>query len=367
MVRRVEEWASINTYTLNNHGLESFFRNFRKEAGHLNATIRDLPMQGSTQPCLQVMKREEKKPSLLFLGHADTVFSPESPFQSVEVTDQEMIKGPGVADMKGGLAVMLTAIEAFERSPFAKRIGWEILINPDEEVGSPASTPLIMERAKEHRIGLVFEPSLPDGSFISRRSGSLNFCLKSTGSASHAGRAFFEGENAILPLAKVLEKIAEITDEEAGITSNVAVVHGGEALNIVPGGAVAKVNIRFEKSEQLEPIEKKVASLLPPSITYERLSCRLPKPFDEKTKKLFDGFKRCADQLAIPFSFKASRGVCDGNTLHAAGLPAIDTLGAMGGGIHTEEEYLLIPSLVERASLVCLFLMQFANGEFHDL
>ena len=118
---------------------------------------------------LLIRKRPEAPLRLLLCCHTDTVYPSDHPFQkSVRIADN-ILRGPGVTDAKGGLVVMLLALEAFERSPWSAKLGWEVLINPDEEIGSPGSAPLLIQAAKRNDLGLIFEPSFPDGNLAGAR------------------------------------------------------------------------------------------------------------------------------------------------------------------------------------------------------
>src|SRR3989304_2280040 len=134
--------------------------------------LRWLSGKGIRKPlgnALSIRKRSTA-PLRIFLGaHMDTVYPADHPFQKAVRVDQNTLRGPGVADSKGGLVVMLKALEALERSPYAQSVGWEVLINPDEELGSPGSAPLLAQAAKNTHLGLVFEPPLPDGALVGAR------------------------------------------------------------------------------------------------------------------------------------------------------------------------------------------------------
>jgi glutamate carboxypeptidase len=171
-------------------------------------------------------------------------------------------------------------------------------------------------------------------------------------------------------MAQVIIKISNLSDPFRGIIANVGSISGGGPTNIVPALALCRVNIRTNTIDEMNEVIEQMHSFTDKKhdecagITFEVYEdvLRPPKPFDLKTQQLFENIKACANQLGIKVSWKESGGVCDGNILAAAGLSTIDTLGARGDHIHTHNEYLLIESLVERASLTSLFLMQLANS-----
>ena len=158
--------------------------------------------------------------------------------------DDNRIQGPGVTDAKGGLLVMLKALEAFERSPWANELGWEALINPDEEIGSPGSKLLLEKAARTNDIGLVFEPSLSDGNLVGSRRGSGNFVVMVKGRAAHAGREPHIGRNAINALAEFVVQLNSLPPGALGLTLNVGYIEGGGPVNVVPDRAICKFNVR---------------------------------------------------------------------------------------------------------------------------
>lgn len=382
MVRLTTEWAEINSHSENVEGLGHMLQALKREFRKLPGTLQELPLppkvsvdpQGRTYTtplgqALSLTKRASGCPSILLSGHMDTVYPKSSSFQKCTLR-APLLNGPGVADLKGGLVVLLLALEALERSPFAPQIGWEILINPDEEIGSPGSSPLLAERARYHEIGLVFEPGLPDGAFVHCRKGSANYLLLAKGRSAHIGRDFQSGRNAILFLLPLLQELARLTDPEAGIFLNVGLISGGEALNRVPECALAHFAVRASTAKQMTQVEKNIQDLLERhrpeegTLTLMKTSSRPPKPFDRASEQLFLEVRRSAELLGLSMDWRETGGVCDGNTLAAAGLPTIDTLGPIGGSLHTEEEYVLLDSLVPRAKLAALILMQISDGTF---
>ena len=151
---------------------------------------------------IHIVKRPDAKHKVLLCIHMDTVYQHDSLFQRCVMQDDGTLNGPGVADAKGGIVVMLHALQALEASPLAQHIGWEVLLNPDEEIGSPGSRPMIDSIAKRCDFGLLFEPALGDNQLVSWRKGSGNFSLLVRGRSAHAGRAFAEGRNALVAAAQ---------------------------------------------------------------------------------------------------------------------------------------------------------------------
>ncbi len=318
---------------------------------------------------LYCQKRPHLTRRILLCGHMDTVFPPSSPFRLSQHPLENRLVGPGVADMKGGLMIMLTALQAFERTPAAETLGWDVFINADEEVGSLASQHHLCAIAKQAQAALVFEPALDEiGTLARARKGCGHFTIHATGKAAHAGRDFHAGKNAIMLLANALIAIHKLNQQNASFTINIGLIQGGEALNQVPDKAGAKLEIRVENPkkqveilQQLQHIcdslSKKDAEL-----TLEGQFHRPIKLISPQTERLFLKLQHAAGQLNLTRHWQDSGGCCDGNNLAALGVPVLDTLGMRGGQIHTEQEYACIDSLVEQASLTLLLLHDLASG-----
>jgi glutamate carboxypeptidase len=379
MLDLLTSWVNINSGSNNLEGLNKMLDAIEATFGVLNGKSERIPLAPRQQmdskgktiempsaPALSIKKPSTAPFKVLLAGHIDTVFPLSSPFQRAEQLDPDILRGPGSADMKGGLVIMLKALEAFEKSPFADKLSWEVLINPDEELGSPSSEPLFAERAPHYNIGLIFEPSFPDGSLVNERKGSINYTIVAHGKAAHAGRDYHAGRNAITALAHFVKEVENLNDRNRGITVNVGSFEGGGPTNIVPDLAVCKVNIRMQNPQDLPHIQTAVRQIInrcPEGVSFElhEHTIRPPKPYNKPHHQLFEALKTCAKDLGLDLKWQPSGGVCDGNTLWAAGLPTIDTLGAVGGHLHTHDEFIFIPSLVERAQLTACFLMQLAE------
>ncbi len=372
METQLERLVNINSYTENLEGLkrmadelEAAFKPLKAEMARLllpPRTCIDSQGEVTKRPlgeALHLIKRPNAPFRLFLGGHMDTVYPPTHPFQKAERLAGRL-NGPGALDMKGGLLILLTLLHAIERSSFAPRIGWEVLINPDEEIGSVGSRNLLAECASRNHLGLIFEPAFPDGQIVSSRKGSATFTIVARGRAAHAGRDFASGRNALTALAKFILKAEALTDLEKGTTVNIGQLQSGEAVNVVPVLAISRLNVRVTKKEALDELQsslRRFAKEADEGVTLfiHEDAATPPKEFDEKQRKLFELLKACGEELHDPIQWRPSGGTCDGNRLQANGLRSIDTLGAIGGGMHTEEEYVDLPSLSKRAQLAALF------------
>ncbi|HEY5722589.1 MAG TPA: hydrolase [Allosphingosinicella sp.] len=319
---------------------------------------------------LLVRVRPEAPVQLLLTGHMDTVFGPDHNFQSTAwIEEGQVLGGPGVADMKGGIAVMLAALKALEASPAAARLGYEVVINSDEEVGSPGSAALIAEAARGKAAAFTYEPAaLPDGTLAGARPGSGNFSFAIHGRSAHAGRNPEEGRNAVIAAADLALRLAKAG--APGLSVNPAKIEGGGPNNVVPDFALLRVNLRPDTAaDQARAVSQVEAAVAMVSAEHEvRIEShggfgRPPKPLDPKAEKLFGLVRRCGADLGQAISWRATGGVCDGNNIAACGVPVVDTMGVRGGSIHSSDEYLIVASLAERASLSALALLRLAEGE----
>jgi glutamate carboxypeptidase len=381
MLDLTERWSAINTGTGNLAGLA-------RQAGELADAFSALPGKVSLrEPApvaaidasgdeierqhgdhLVLTVRPDADRRLLLTGHMDTVYPPEHPFQAATWRDADTLNAPGAADMKGGLAVMLHALLAFEASEAAQAVGYDVLINSDEETGSLSSAPLVAELARGKAAALTYEPSaLPDGTLAHARGGSGNYSVVVTGRSAHAGRNPQDGRNAVVAAAALALELKAL--EYADLSVNPARIDGGSANNVVPDHAVLRFNIRPRTREAVAAFERELKVLLRTIEADQQVAIRLhggisrpPKPVDARAQALFDLVGETSAALGRPLGWQASGGVCDGNNIAACGVPVVDTMGVRGGAIHSPDEYLIVSSLAERAALSAVVLHRLATG-----
>ena len=327
----------------------------------------DIPLQ----PALEITTRPDAPVQIVLTGHYDTVFPAHSHFQTPERVDADTLHGPGTADMKGGLRVMLEALKTLEANPERDRVGYTVLLSPDEEIGSPGSRHRLAELGRRAHVGLTFEPALADGSLAGARKGSGNFALTVRGRAAHAGREHHLGRNAMAALARFAARLDALNGEREGVTFNFAKVDGGGATNIVPDLAVGRFNTRMVEPEDCDWIDARLTELVAQTHAEDGIAAELsggfsrpPKPMSPANARVFDWVKRAGASLCQDIRWAPSGGVCEGNNLWASGCPNVDTLGVRGGEIHSDREYMVIPSLVERAQLSALVLGRIAEGSY---
>ena len=183
----LESWANINSGSHHVAGLERMRRRLREDFAHAfpTAEIAEVPLANTEARALRVSMRAGAARTVVLSGHYDTVYEAEDAFQTCTRLDAERLRGPGVIDMKGGIVTMLAALQAFEQAPPAAALGWEVLLTPDEEIGSFGSAPLFVEAAKRHCLALVFEPARPSGDIVQSRKGTGNLVATCRGRAAH--------------------------------------------------------------------------------------------------------------------------------------------------------------------------------------
>jgi glutamate carboxypeptidase len=381
MVERAIGWCAINSGSRNLAGLDEMSALLETELARLPGTVERKPLAPATQIAQDGSARSEANGAALLLtvrpqaqvqvvltGHYDTVYPADTAFRTVQTRADGALHGPGIADMKGGISVLLGALAAFERHPDAARIGYRVLLSPDEETGSLSSAPLLAQIALAAHLGLTYEPALEDGTLAGARKGSGNFHLVVHGRSAHAGRDFASGRNAIAAAAAIAAQLAALNGLREGLTLNVARIDGGAALNTVPDHAVVRFNVRYSDPRDKGWTDEQLAAILKAQQDGITLQLhggfhRPAKPFNRAQTALFEALKETGALLGQSIAWKDSGGVCEGNNLFASGVPNIDTLGVRGGDIHSEREFAWPDSFAERAKLSALILARIARGD----
>ena len=294
---------------------------------------------------------------VLLLGHYDTVYPlgtlATMPCRAVD----NKLTGPGVLDMKSGIALMLHALSALQAWHGQLPRPVTVLLVSDEEVGSDSSRAITESLAKKASAVLVLEPSYGfQGAVKTARKGVGEYLVKVTGKASHAGLDFQKGVNAILELARQIEKISRFTDLKKGLTVNVGIVSGGSRTNVVPAEAAAQIDVRIARIKDAAGIDKQMRSLRPFNRKCKiEITGGINRPPMERTAgvaALYAQASVIARELGWKLGEAAVGGGSDGNFTAGLGIPTLDGLGGVGDGAHATHEHILISELPRRAALL---------------
>ncbi len=382
MVERLRAWVEENTGSTNLPGLERFATLLPSELAPLGfavetregAQVEVAPGRSVRTGPLVVARRPAATPGarrFLLVGHYDTVFEPDSPFKGFEpeANGVPRARGPGVADMKGGLVVMLFALRALAESGDLDRADWTLVLNADEEIGSLGSRELLEREARRAERGFVFESTQDGQAMVRSRRGVGQFVLSVRGVAAHSGNAHAAGRSAVRALAEKILQLEALTDYARGVTVNVGVVRGGSKRNIVPDTAEAEIDVRFDTPEEGQRVraelERIAGETTVPGTSASLFGTlhRPPKPATDETQRLLDAHAEVARDLglAVPEPVHSGGG-SDGSLLAAVGLPVLDSMGVTGGGAHTEREFVDLDSLPDRAAVAAILLRRLARS-----
>ena len=307
-------------------------------------------------------------PSVLLIGHMDTVFEPgtvaERPFR----IDEGIACGPGVSDMKAGLLGGLYALAALRNElgalPFSRLT---FIANPDEEIGSPTSTPHIREAAADADVCLVLECARANGDIVSSRKGIADLRIDVRGRAAHAGVEPEKGRSAILAGAHLVRAVHELNGRWDGVTANVGVFKAGTRPNIVPDAAHLEIDLRAVRRADLEAVMDAVRELTErpavPDVTMSISTLANWWPMEKlaASGRLVDLAGALARRLGFDVRDAATGGASDANTTSGMGVPTLDGLGPIGGRDHSPDEYLEVDSIVPRTALVAALLLAIAR------
>jgi glutamate carboxypeptidase len=375
----LERWANINSGSGHAAGLARMADTLRADFSRAfpAATIEEINTDapGFNPPgsrALRIRLRPAAPTQVFLCGHYDTVYEADDAFQVCRWLDATTLNGPGVADMKGGLVTILAALQAFEATPHAVSVGWEVLLTPDEETGSHGTAHLFRAAARDHQFGFVFEPGRPNGNIIHSRKGTGGLVATCHGRAAHAAKVPNDGRSAILALAEFLLDAAKIPSEMPDVMVNVGNIRGGTAAtNVVPHFAESEIDIRITKIADSEPLLARFQALADRINTRDGIKLTLKGGFNRPPKEclpaeeaVFPEWQRAARDVGVPeFTWVHGGGGSDGNFLTAGGLPNLDGIGPIGDNLHSDREFCRVETIAPRAQIVALFLHRVAAGE----
>jgi glutamate carboxypeptidase len=301
---------------------------------------------------------------ILVLAHIDTVHALGTLRDMPWRISADRLHGPGVQDMKSGVAITLTAIEAVREAGLLPDTRVSLLCTSDEETGSHTSRKLIEDLAREHALVLCMEPGLPDGSLKTWRKGIGDFRVEVTGRAAHAGANPEAGVNAITEMAHVIHHMSSLEDPARGTTVSVGVVGGGTRSNVVPASCFAEIDMRVLDESEMDRLNAAISSLGPhhpeARISVKGSWNRPPMPRSPTMIETFGHAQAIAARLGLTLTEGGTGGGSDANFVAPLGVPVLDGLGAVGNGAHSEREYIEVSSLPTRTALLAALITQWS-------
>lgn len=361
MLGLTRSWVDVNSFTANVDGVNRVGAMLREAFTLPGLSCTVIPGAEGYGDHL-VWRTAASGAPVIMIGHHDTVFPPGH-FEGWREEGNRAI-GPGALDMKGGLAIIRTALASLDEAGLLARLPLIVVCVADEEVGSPSSAPHLRELAKGASAALVFESGRANDMIITRRKGVGAMTVIAHGKAAHSGNNHKDGANAIWALAKFVDKAQQLTHYERGVTVNVGEIKGGTSKNTVPERAECKLDLRYETVADAEALVSDLraaaASASIAGVTLETIGGvnRLPLERTDASAKLRDEYAACARACGLgDGEAPLLGGGSDANTVAPLGVPAIDGLGPRGAGFHTTSEYVELDTFVPKCEALVRFLV----------
>lgn len=368
----LERWVNLNTFTENHAGCQRMVDELW--AAFSSSAIPGLRGErvsgrGAADHLRFTTEAWSQRPGVLLVGHHDTVFPPQS-FEGFSADDHK-VYGPGVLDMKGGLAIIRTALAVLADLGLLAKIPLAFVTISDEESGSLDGRRVVAELAGHAALGLVFEAGRANDSIVVERKGTGKLRVEVAGRAAHAGNDLAAGVNAIWALARFVDGAQRQSRADGSFTVNVGLMSGGTSANTVPAAARCEIDLRAttrrdaeQALAELRTLADAIAAETGATFSLEGGMRRMPLercPASERIAAHYGGFARAvglSDQLSPRVG-----GGSDANTLGEAGVPAIDGLGPRGRAFHTPEEHAEIATFAARTAALCAFLLTWEQAE----
>jgi glutamate carboxypeptidase len=353
----LERIVNINSGTQNVEGLDAVREVLIPEFEKLGFKVEFYDLDDSHK--LLAMAVPGGEPELLLMGHIDTVFKQDSAFQRFEVKGDKIF-GPGITDMKAGIILILELLRKFEGTDQLKK--FLVILNDDEEIGSPYSHAVVKELVADAKTGLVFEPGLPGGAVVTSHSGVRWLTLSVQGKASHAGLEPKKGINACVELSHKVVEISKLTEYSKKLTVNVGVIDGGTKPNVVCEHAKAMIDIRFVEREDEKETVRKIQDITDRHYVYNdhleaaptaklETIVAIPSIPGSHTKRLYGLLKIAGENINQMVTGSHVGFTSDANHLADTGMDLLVGLGPYGEGMHTDGEFLTISTFDERLKL----------------
>lgn len=379
MESRLRDWVGISSCSKDPSGVNRLGDAVGDVLRALGFRIAEV-VTGTTGRTLVARRDGRPTHRLLLLGHLDTVHPATSSFRDYisAAEGSDVATGPGIADMKGGLVVLVTALELLDKADLLKDRHLTLVLNSDEEIGSPGSQEIIRAEAMESDLCLGFEPGRPSGdggsTFVNARSGFGRMTVAAKGRAAHSGVDPGAGASAILDLAQKVVALHKLSDAERRIQVSVGTIQGGTAANVIPESASMELDYRFPDDDAKVELEDEIAHLVgrtelrdekdrPMVVTQVRDHITRPAMIpSEASERMVGRIIAAGQDLGLKLVAERRGGSSDAALAADAGCPSLCGLGAVGGGFHTDQEWIQLSSLKSRTALAALTVMRFFGG-----
>jgi glutamate carboxypeptidase len=313
-----------------------------------------------------LLKTAQSDKFIFLVGHMDTVFPPEHPFQKCQL-EGDTLKGPGTGDMKGGLGVIIYALKALKEVGCLDQAPLCFVLTSDEEAGSPQSHTFLTKERDQALACLVAECAGLNNEIVVSRNGKLGMRIDCYGQDRHVGLGTHEKSSAILELAHKIVSLESLNASLPGVSLNVGKVEGGLGPSTIPGKASALIDLRWVDEDHRKILIAKIEQILANteqqdcSSSYEILNSRPAMPQTEISEKFFQLVKKTGRDLGQSIPPEHRRGTSDANFFGSVGIPTLDGLGPVCDKDHTPQEHIMVSSLVERSALLALLLAKYGR------
>jgi glutamate carboxypeptidase len=359
----LKELVVVQSGSQNKKGVDKVANLMSERLGSLGLSSTIHPNAQSGDLVKVATQRASQEKSILLIGHMDTAFPPETDFTGYS-EDAEKAYGPGVVDMKGGLTTGFFALAALEHLGLLADIPLIFLLNPDEEVGSPNSLPIIKRQAQKAFAAFVLEAACPQGQVITSRNGRLSFELVCKGKSGHAAYTGPDCASAIHELVHQVVRLYDLHGFSPGLTVNVGQITGGVGPNVVADSARAVVDVRMTSDQDGAGFMAKLEQLLDENLipgaktTIENLTRIAPMEPNKPNEALYNLIAEQAQKMGQEVGHGHRPDCSDANTLTQCQVPVVDGMGPIGGGFHSDREFMIKNSLPQRATLLALSLWE---------
>lgn len=358
MLAMLEEMVLIQSGSANKAGVDAMARLVERTCRTLPVRIQTIEQKTlGNHLVVHTHAVDAASQRILLVGHMDTVFPADTDFNWFR-EDERHCYGPGVCDMKGGLVVGIFAMRALAACGFLEQLPITFVFNADEEIGSPSSGDLIREQARQSAAAFVLECAGQDSQIVTGRKGNLSLRLEVNGRACHAAFASQDKASALLEIAHKTILLEQLNDHAKGITVNVGKIDGGIGANTVAENARAWVDCRFVAPQQKQVLATRLHDIVSANTVssthsaIETVSSRPPMPQSAGNYSLYEIVRSVGAKLGQTIGEEYRQGVSDANLIAAEGIPVIDGLGPVGGKDHSDNEYMLKESLIQRTLLL---------------